>query len=230
VVNFDVTIVSDQTGVSANAKATVDNLIIAGWTGRDAAALKAHIVELEKLGVPPPKTTPVFYRVASSLLTVESEVEVVGGNSSGEVEPVLIRTPDGLFLGVGSDHTDRKVETTGITMSKQVCPKPIGRSWWPFSEVEDHWDELEIRSFAVRKGVRRTYQSGFLKVMRHPTELMALCFDEQRELPVGSAMFCGTLPVHGEIAHADRYELTIRDPVLGRKIHHQYSVKTLPTE
>jgi hypothetical protein len=42
-----------------------NNLVIAGWTGRDEVALKKHIRELEEIGVRPPKTTPIFYRVSA---------------------------------------------------------------------------------------------------------------------------------------------------------------------
>ena len=45
------------------------NVVIAGWTGRDEAQLKKHIMELAEIGVKPPKTTPIFYRVAASLIT-----------------------------------------------------------------------------------------------------------------------------------------------------------------
>jgi hypothetical protein len=230
VTEFDALIVSAGAKSPSLIKATVDRLIIAGWTGRDQVALEAHIIELEKLGVARPKTTPIFYRVASSLLSTKREIEVVGRNSSGEVEPVVIRLPEGLCLGVGSDHTDRKIEMIGITVSKQLCAKPIGHQWWPFSEVEDHWDALVIRSVAVRAGSRRLYQEGSLKAMRHPTELAARCFESSRELPIGVAMFCGTLAVDGPIEHADEYELEIEDPVLQRSILHHYVVKTLPTE
>jgi len=36
----------------------VSQLVIAGWTGRDEAALRKHIRELEDIGVKPPRTTP----------------------------------------------------------------------------------------------------------------------------------------------------------------------------
>ena len=99
----------------------IDKLVIAGWTGRNAAALEAHIKELEALGVKRPKTVPIFYRNAASLLTTAPEIECVGGQSSGEVEFVLYSLDDGLWLGVGSDHTDRKAETIGVSLSKQLC-------------------------------------------------------------------------------------------------------------
>jgi hypothetical protein len=83
-------------------------LVIAGWTGRDEAALRKHIRELEELGVKPPKTTPIFYRVAANLLTTASEIQVSGADTSGEVEFVLLAKRDGLWVTVGSDHTDAR--------------------------------------------------------------------------------------------------------------------------
>ncbi|HSU78409.1 MAG TPA: DUF2848 family protein, partial [Burkholderiales bacterium] len=56
----------------------VGELVIAGWTGRDQAALRQHIRELEELGVKPPKTTPIFYRVAADLLTYATSIQVSG--------------------------------------------------------------------------------------------------------------------------------------------------------
>ena len=98
----------------------IDTLVIAGWTGRDRAAVEAHIAELEILGVARPTTTPVFYRVSAALLTTAEEVEVLGDTSSGEVEAVLLALDDGLWVGVGSDHTDRKAEAAGVALSKQL--------------------------------------------------------------------------------------------------------------
>ena len=40
----------------------VHDLIIAGWTGRDAEAVEKHILELEKIGISRPSSTPIFYR------------------------------------------------------------------------------------------------------------------------------------------------------------------------
>jgi len=73
----------------------IAELVIAGWTGRDEAALRKHIEELEAIGVKPPKTTPIFYRVAASLLTFADEIQVSGPDTSGEVEfvPPCTRIP-----------------------------------------------------------------------------------------------------------------------------------------
>ena len=105
---------------------TIETLVIAGWAGRDEAAIKHHIEELAAVGVPPPSSVPVFYRVSAANLTQSSRLVVLGPDSSGEVEPVLVALADGLWVGVGSDHTDRKAETIGIALSKQLCGKPVG--------------------------------------------------------------------------------------------------------
>ncbi len=102
----------------------VKDLVIAGWTGRDTEALEAHIAELEAIGVPRPPSVPCFYRVSAGLLTTSDEIQASGPDSSGEVEFVLYGSDQGMLIGVGSDHTDRRVETYDVTVSKQMCLKP----------------------------------------------------------------------------------------------------------
>ncbi len=202
-------------------------LIIAGWTGRDEAALRHHIEELAAIGVPRPSSVPVFYRVSATNLTQSPRLEMLGPDTSGEVEPVIVALPNGLWLGLGSDHTDRKAETMGIALSKQLCAKPLGSVLWPFNEVSDHWDRLIIRAFATIDGARVKYQEGPLVAMRHPTELIAK-FQPDSVLPPGSIMFCGTLGAIGGIRPATRFEMVLEDPVLARSISHAYDVAVLP--
>ena len=159
-------------GRARKTPAAIRSLVIAGWTGRDAEAMEAHIRELEALGIARPKTTPIFYRVAASLLTTAPEIEVAGGDSSGEVETVIFALDDGLWVGVGSDHTDRKVETVGVTLSKQMCAKPVAGTVWRFDDVADHWDRLVLRSYAIDGKKRRLYQEGPVTRMRPPRELL----------------------------------------------------------
>ena len=212
------------------APAEIQSLVIAGWTGRDAAAVEHHIAELEKLGVKRPKSTPIFYRVAASLLTIAEAIEVAGSDSSGEVEPVMVSRADGVWVTVGSDHTDRKLETVGVTLSKQICPKPVAPTLWRFADVAPHWDRLILRSHAVIDGKRRLYQEGPVANLRPPAELMARYLGRQAMLPPGTAMFCGTLGVIGGIAPGERFEIELEDPVLRRRIAHAYAVKPLPVE
>jgi hypothetical protein len=200
----------------------VSELVIAGWTGRDQAALHKHIRELEELGVKPPKTTPIFYRVAASLLTTAGEIEVSGPDSSGEVEFVLIKEDSGLRVAVGSDHTDRKAETVGVSLSKQLCAKPVSPESWRYDEVKPHWERLVLRSWADGE----LYQEGPVTAMRAPEDLL------QRfgGLRSGWAMFCGTLAAKGGIRPAALFTMELEDPVLERKLSHEYAIKVLPVE
>ena len=198
------------------------HLIIAGWTGRDEAALRKHIKELEEIGVKAPKTTPIFYRVAASLLSTAEEIQVSGPDSSGEVEFVLLQKADGLWVTVGSDHTDRKAETIGVSLSKQLCAKPVAAASWKYDDVKPHWEKLVLRSWA--DGV--LYQEGPVTAMRDPAELMRM----YGGLRPASAMFCGTLAARGGIRPAQVFRMELEDLVLKRRLQHEYRITVLPVE
>jgi hypothetical protein len=208
----------------------IRNLVIAGWTGRNVEALEAHIKELEAIGVKRPKTVPIFYRTSFTLLTTQSSIECVGEHTSGEVEFVLFALDDSLWLGLGSDHTDRKAETIGVTLSKQLCAKPVGDKLWRYDEVRPHWDKLVLRSFVPGEGgKRRLYQEGPVTNMRAPEELIRLYTGGDKLAP-GTAMFCGTFAVHGGISYSGTFDMELEDPVLGRKLTHSYTIVPLPDE
>ena len=207
----------------------IRHLVIAGWTGRNAEAVEKHIRELEAIGVKRPKTTPIFYRAAAALLTTSDEIEVLGVHSSGEVECVLYNSGGDILIGLGSDHTDRQAEAIGVSLSKQMCAKPVSAEVWRFSDVEAHWDRLLLRSYVSDGGARRLYQEGSVATMRPPQELCRMWCGETR-LPDGTAMFCGTLAVLGDVASAGTFEMELEDPVLGRKMSHFYSIRSLPDE
>jgi uncharacterized protein DUF2848 len=211
---------------TTNERLPVTQLVMAGWTGRDPAARDRHIAELEALGIPRPASTPIYYPLAASRLTTASVIEASGGDSSGEVEFVLLRAGGRLLVGVGSDHTDRKVETYSVTVSKQMCDHPMAPELWAFEDVADHWDSILLRSFATIGGERVLYQEGTLAAMLPPDQLIATGFGN--ELPDGTAMFGGTFAAKGGIRPADRFDFEIVDPVLNRSIRHGYSIMTLP--
>lgn len=200
----------------------VHTLIIAGWTGRDRAAVEKHIVELEAVGVPRPASVPVYYRVSASRVTKAGEIQVAGDQSSGEVEFILVRIGGALWVGAGSDHTDRRVETYNITVSKQMCDKPVAGELWPFEEVRDHWDRMVLRSWAVIKDKKELYQEGAVSALLPPLEVAADWLSD------GTMMFGGTLPAIGGIRSAERFEFELEDPVRPRSIRHGYDVRVLP--
>jgi Protein of unknown function (DUF2848) len=207
--------------------ASIDKLIVAGWTGRDFAAVDQHIAELEAVGVQRPPTVPCFYRLGPNLLTQAAAIDVVGFNSSGEVEIVLVSLADGLHVGVGSDHTDRKVEAYNVTVSKQMCPKPVSRELWKFDEVADHWDELVLRSWVTRQGTRKLYQEGSVTKILAAPDLIERYLGRQDLLPVGTVMYCGTLTVNGAICGGECFEIQLDDPRRKRKLQHTYVARCL---
>ena len=187
-----------------------------------------HIEELKAIGVQPPSSVPLYYRAAAALLTQADTIQVLGDDSSGEVEPVLIGTPERLWVTVGADHTDRKVESYNIAVSKQVCQKPVGRTAWRFEDIEPHWDQLILRSYVTEAGKKVLYQEGPLANIRPPRELVAGWRDGDKRLPPGVAMFCGTMGAIGGIRPSPRFDMELEDPVLGRKLTHGYNVQSLP--
>ena len=205
----------------------INHLALAGWAGRDAAAVEAHIRELEVLGLTRPTHTPVFYRVAASLLTTGDVIQVVGEETSGEVEFVLVMLDDGLWVGLGSDHTDRGLERSSVALSKQLCAKVVAPILWRYEDVAPHWDRLVLRSWAHRAGERHRYQEATVAALLPPERLVAL-YDASATLPVGAALFGGTVATLEAIAPADEFEMELEDPVLNRRLQHRYRVVTLP--
>lgn len=214
---------------SARQTVAITNLVVAGWTGRDEDAVRHHIEELAALGVPRPKTTPIFYRVSVSRLTLSDDVEMVGSATSGEAEIVLLQTDRQLWVGLGSDHTDREAEAHGITLSKQLCDKPIAPRFWSFDEVKGHWDQLVLQSFIDEGGSSVRYQDGTVASLRSPDDLIHR-YTGGSGLADGTAMFCGTHAAIGGIRPALKFTMRLSDPVLGRMIEHSYTINCLPIE
>jgi hypothetical protein len=207
------------------ATVCVRHAVIAGWTGRDRAAVEQHIEELAALGVKRPSTVPVFYRASAARVTTASRIEVLGEQSSGEVEFVLLQHAGRLWVGVGSDHTDRNVETYDVGVSKQMCDKPVAASWWPFAQIAGHWDRLILRSYI---GDEQTpYQVGSVTAMLEPADLIAR-YAPGGTLPDGAMMFCGTLAALHGVRPSAQFAFELEDPVLRRKIRHEYRISPLP--
>src|SRR5580693_10274623 len=131
---FDLTFTVDAQDTTTPLTLAIDQAVIAGWTGRDPVARDKHIAELEAIGIARPASTPIYYRVAACRITTADSIEVSGGDSSGEVEFVLIGWQGRTFVGLGSDHTDRKVEAYSVTVSKQLSDKRMAST---LRELED---------------------------------------------------------------------------------------------
>jgi hypothetical protein len=209
---------------------TVDikTFIVAGWAGRDRAAIDHHIEELAAIGVPRPSAVPLYYRVAANQLSQEPRIQVVGPDSSGEVETLVFMANGELHVGITSDHTDRKLESHSVALSKQLCAKPVGRGAWRFADVAGHWDELVIRAWILEQGKKVLYQEGALSALRLPAELIAGYAAGAAALPAGCAMSCGTVGAIGAIRPSSWFAMELFDPRSGRSLRHEYAIDVLP--
>jgi hypothetical protein len=207
---------------------SVRRIVCGGYSSRDRGEVERHIKELERLGIARPREIPIFFAVGSYLATVGGAIEVQGPFTSGEVEFVLLFGPGGPWVTVGSDQTDRFFERHSVPASKQLCPKIVGGTVWPVAEVEDHWDELVLRSWVRSGRKRQLYQEAALAAMLPPSGLLpGLRRHAGREL-AGVVLFSGTVPtLDGELVYGDGYELELADPRLERKIRTQYTVQVL---
>jgi len=207
-------------------------LVVAGWTGRDIAAIEHHIEELAALGVPRPSSVPLYYRVATQLLTQSPAIEALGDRSSGEAEPVLFFSQGEWWLSVASDHTDRHVESYSVAVSKQMCAKPVAEVAWRWRDLQAHQDEVALHSRIFEGGRWVDYQRGTLASIR-PLAALRDGMPGAGAAPEGLFMTCGTLGAlpnaKGEgIRPAAQMEIELHDPRLQRRIVHRYAVDALP--
>jgi len=212
---------------AASLNVDIHTLIIAGWAGRDMAAIEHHIEELAALGIQRPSAVPLYYRVSSNQLTQSPAVQVLGGESSGEVETFVFNAGGELYVSIASDHTDRKLEAHSVAFSKQACVKPVGSSAWKLADVAAYWDELVIRSWIKEDGKEVLYQEGTLASLRTPQDLIARFTDGKQILPEGCGMTCGTVGAIGGIRPATSFTMELFDPRRQRALRHSYDAEIL---
>ncbi|GLQ05053.1 DUF2848 domain-containing protein [Sneathiella chinensis] len=197
-------------------------LVVAGWTGRDRAAVDHHIEELAAIGVPAPSSVPLYYQCSAALLTQEPQIQALAEGSSGEAEPFILKSDGKVWLGLASDHTDRSLETYSVAHSKQICAKPVADTLWLFDDVKDRLDQLELRSWIRENGDWVAYQDGMLASILPLADLMA-----GADLPDNAAMLCGTLPAIGGVRPATDFRMQLHDPATGNTIEWSYTTECL---
>jgi hypothetical protein len=216
-------------GTGRNLDIRPRHLVIAGFTGRDETSVADHVRELAAIGVPVPAIVPAFWRLDPALLTTDHLIEVAGRDTSGEAEPVIIRYDGRLYLGVGSDHTDRELERSDIPGSKAACRKPLSPQVTQLPDLTDqgNWDRTELSCTVDGAG----YQHGTLAALRPPADLLTrLQAAHGQECDDGDlVMFCGTLPLlRGKFVAGAVWDLTLRVPGQAT-LEHQYQVRRTQT-
>jgi len=208
---------------------TVRRMINAGYVGRNQEDVRKHIEELKREGIPAPDSTPTVYPVMTRMITTADSIEVVGDKTSGEGEFVLFIDGQDIYVGVGSDHTDRELEAVSILKSKQLCFNVASRKVWPFEEVREHWDELVLSSWVKEADKKVLYQQTQLSAILAPSDLFDFVKSKVKDKNLSSTIiFSGTVAIlTPEINYGDYFEVALDDPIMNRSLSCSYSVERL---
>jgi 4-hydroxyphenylacetate 3-monooxygenase len=215
------TLTLNVAGTGGTIELTEFHAVVAGYTGRDAAAVQHHIDELAAIGVAPPPEVPMFYPVESNTVSSAADLTVTGDKTSGEIEPLYVRHAGRYYLGIASDHTDRHIETFDIGDSKRACPKPVAGTVIPV----DNLQQLALDDCRARSWVDgRLYQDGTLDGLRTPANVVELLLERTA---IGDGDFVclgGTLPViGGDFTYGREWRLELAFPD-GTTINHTYTI------
>jgi len=219
-----------QGGKIRDLDVVYDDLYAIGYAGRNIEKTKAHIKELEeRFGVPAPKLIPTVFQMSNMTLTKDRDIHFVSSDTCGEVEYIIITQGDKIYIGLGSDHTDRKLEGSSVPKAKQICPKPIAGDVWDYEDVKDHWDEIALTSYQTVDGKEVVYQDGGVKdILPVDTILEQL---HKRIGPVTrSIIYSGTVPVKDGFVFGSNFRCEMKDPILKRSIAFAYNVHIISEE
>lgn len=208
----------------------IRRMVNAGYTGRNQEALRRHIEELKKEGIPAPESTPTAYEVITKLVYFDDEIEVIGNKTSGEAEFVLLCRGKEVYVGVGSDHTDRELESVSIIKSKQVCPNVMAANVWRLDDVRKAWDKMTLRSWVVNdKGEKALYQEAPLSAMMGPEDLMSFVRNRTEDKSLdGVVIFSGTIPLlHEKPNYHHYFEVELYNPEKEKRLGCAYQVRIL---
>lgn len=186
---------------------------LAGFSGRDQMAVRQHIEELRKMGVRTPEAWPVVYAVTTDRVTTAERIEVLHGETSGEIEFAVLVVGEERYVAVASDHTDRRGERIDIALSKQAVKRVISRDVWRTADVAERWDEVTLESYVRENGQRRLYQRGRAAALLPADDLVALVRERAGRPIKNAVIFSGTVPlIGGAVAYAPRFEMEMHHP------------------
>ena len=207
----------------------VARILDAGFTGKNREGAMKHVEELKAHGVAAPDRIPAYFAVTREMVTTDDEIEVLGDDTSGEVEVVFLFKGDEVYIAVGSDHTDRELEKDSIPKSKVICAKVVSREVWKLADVKPHWERLKLQSWIDVDGKRTLYQEGsladFLTVDDFLDGVRSVVKDGALD---GMVLYMGTMPsLGGELLFSPTFEGQLSDDVLGRELSFRYGIRPI---
>ncbi len=216
-------------GTRRDTQFVTERMYNLGSATRDPETAVAHQQEVAKSGihiafdVPAPR----IYPIALHALTADDELFVQTDKTSGEVE-IVLHIADQLYVGVGSDHTDRALETVSIPGSKQACANHVAPVFWPYDEMRDSWDSCVMRSWVDG----RLYQDVGVNAFIRPEDIIALVRERVSNVPERDfTVFCGTIvSVDKALGYGAEWRYEMEAPETGRRVGASYQVVDILSE
>lgn len=203
----------------------VHDVVLAGYTGRDQAAVQRHVAELAAHGVQAPARVPAYFRVSPDRVVTSERIIVLGHETSGEAEFVLLSDGRDLLVGVASDHTDRALERLDVAKSKQLCHKVVSREVWRYEDVRSHWDHIVLRAYADRQP--RPYQEDLVTSLMDPDDILAGVRARTDGSLEGVLVFSGTLALVADIEYASHFAVELIDELHGHALRCAYRIEAI---
>lgn len=201
-----------------------------GWAGRNKEEVRKHAAELAEHGIRGPKGMPEHFIVSPCVLTHEPEITCVGDRTCGEIEFFFLQREGRIYVGVGSEHTDRALEAVDMIKSKAICQKPMSKQLWRYEDVRDHWDDIQLTAWQIDENGRQvTYQDSPLAALLPLEDLKA----EAEKLYDGLddvIVWSGTIPAVNGLVYGSRFWGEMNDRILGRKLTFEYDLHTVAAD
>lgn len=225
-INFNLKKVSGD----SKKEITYDELLVIGYAGRNIEKTMEHIKELEEqLGVAPPNKIPTIFECSHEILTKAKDIKFIGNKTCGEVEYIIVVSEGDIYIGIGSDHTDRELESVSVPKSKQVCPKPIGNELWDYNDIKDHWDKIRLVSYQTIDEKEVIYQDGTLADIL-PVEKILSELNERVGNIKNAVIYSGTVPLLEGFKYGNNFRCKMIDEVLNRELELNYNIDVITEE
>lgn len=209
---------------------TYERVFAIGYAGRNMEKTMEHIRELEEqLGVPAPKMIPTIFQCGNYTLTQEKDLHFLGAQTCGEVEYIIVIRDGKRYIGLGSDHTDRGLESVSVPKSKQCCAKPIASVLWDYDDVKAHWDSITLRSYQTLADGEIAYQDGTLADILPPDMIMGELNQRVGDMD-NVVIYSGTVPLLNGFKYGSNFRCEMIDNKLNRSISMDYNVIVIPEE
>lgn len=211
-------------------QSSFNNLYVIGYAGRDEEKTLKHIEELQRdLNVKPPKQIPTIFECSRRILTRDKNLDVFGNQNSGEAEYVIVLFKKKIYIGLGSDHTDRELESYNVAKSKEIMPKVMSKVLWDYDEIKGHFDDIELLSYQKKGKKEFLYQKGTLKDILPPERIL-----KELKQRVGgvenSIIFSGTVALLDKFYFGNFFKAKMVDKKLNRTIELKYKINFITEE